>query len=137
LGAVRAIAAIALLAAVAALVYFWRGPVERVMRPEFPDSAAIAAALDSAYVKIGPLGVETSTIDMDGGRLRRDYVRLSGSRSVLRANLEVTRAVEKAGGGVLYGIESYDERGRKQFLTLGVASGDSLVCEIKFEKRVR
>jgi hypothetical protein len=133
----KLIAAIAVLLALAALVYFSRGSVDRVMSPEFPDSSAIAAAVESAYARIQPLGVDRSSLDMDGGRIRYDYVRLSRKESVLRANLELTRAVEKAGGGILYGIESYDERKRKQFLTLGISSNDSLICEIKLERRIR
>jgi len=125
------------LLALAALVYFSRDAIERVIMPGRPDGAAIAAAIDSAYVRIGPVSVDSRSVDMDGRPVRCDYVRLSASRSVLRANLEVTRAVEKAGGGILYGIESYDERKRKQFLTLGISSDDSLVCEVKLERRIR
>lgn len=126
-----------MLLALAAFVYFSRDAIERVIMPEHPDGASIAAAIDSAYVRIRPVSVESKSVDMDGRPVRCDYVRLSRSRSVLRANLELTRAVEKAGGGVLYGIESYDERKRKQFLTLGISSDDSLVCEVKLEKRIR
>lgn len=126
-----------MLLALAALVYFSRGHMGRFVKHEAPDSAALAAAVESAYVRIGPAGVQTSSIDLDGRRIRYDYVRLSRNRSVLRANLELTRAVENAGGSVIYGIESYDERKRKQFLTLGIAAGDSLMCEVKVEKRVR
>jgi hypothetical protein len=133
----KLIAAIVVLLALAALVYFSRGSFERAISPEFPDSAAIAAAVESAYVRIQPLGVDRSSLDMDGRRLRYDYVRLSRARSLLRANLELTRAVEKAGGGVLYGIESYDERKRKRFLTLGISSNDSLMCEVRLETRIR
>ena len=107
------------------------------MAPDAPDGGAIAAAVDSAYVRIQPVSVRTSSVDMDGRPVRLDHVTLSRSRSVLRANLELTRAVENAGGGVLYGIESFDERKRTQFLTLGIASNDSLVCEVKLEKRIR
>jgi hypothetical protein len=121
----------------AALVYFSRDFVGGVIAPDRPDGAAIAAAVDSAYARIQPVSVESSSIDMDGRPVRYDYVRLSRSRSVLRANLEITRAVENAGGCLLYGIESYDEQRRKQFLTLGIASGDSLMCEVKLEKRIR
>jgi hypothetical protein len=125
------------LLALAAFVYFSRDAIERVMAPDTPDAGAIAAAVDSAYVRIRPVSVKTSSIDMDGRPVRYDYVRLSRKRSVLRANLELTRAVENAGGAVMYGIESYDERKRKQFLTLGISSSDSLVCEVKLEKRIR
>jgi len=133
----KLIAAIVVLLALAALVYFSRGSFDRVISPEFPDSADIAAAVESAYVRIQPLGVDRSSTHRDGRRIRYDYVRLSRKESVLRANLEMTRAVEKAGGGVLYGIESYDERKRKQFLTLGISSNDSLMCEVKLEKRIK
>lgn len=126
-----------MLVGLAALVYFSHDYVGRFMAPGLPDERAIAAAVESAYVRIQPVSVETSSIDMDGRPVRYDYVRLSRRRSVLRANLEITKAVENAGGSVLYGIESYDERKRKQFLTLGIASGDSLMLEVKLEKRIR
>lgn len=133
----KLIAAIAVLLALAALVYFSRGSFDRVISPEFPDSAAIAAAVESAYMRIQPLGVDRSTAERDGRRIRYDYVRLSRTQSVLRANLEMTREVEKAGGGILYGVESFDERKRKQFLVLGIASNDSLMCEVKLERRIK
>ncbi|MGD9140033.1 MAG: hypothetical protein PVJ42_00695 [bacterium] len=126
-----------MLVALAALVYFSRDAIERVIAPERPDVAAIAAAVDSAYARIRPVSIDSRSVDMDGRPVRCDYVRLSRSRSLLRANLELTRAVEKAGGGVLYGIESYDEQKRKQFLTLGISSDDSLVCEVKLERGIR
>jgi hypothetical protein len=137
IGVARLIAAIALLAAMAALVYFSRDALERIIPPGGPDSASVAAAVESAYVRILPVSVNTGTVDMGGRRIRYDYVRLSRSRSVLRANLEITRWVENAGGDIIYGIESYDESGRRQFLTLGIGRGDSLIQEIKIEKRVR
>lgn len=121
----------------AALVYFSDDLIERLVSPEVPDGAAIAAAVESAYVRIGPAGVTTSSIDLDGRLIRYDYVMLSRKGSLLRANLEVTRAVEKAGGGVMYGIESFDEPKRRQFLTLGISSGGSLMCEVRLEKRLR
>ena len=137
MGIPKLIAAIVVLLALAAFVYFSRGQFGRVMSPEFPDSAAIAAAVETAYARIHPLGVDRSSLDMDGTRLRYDYVRLSRNQSVLRANLELTRCVENAGGSVLYGIESFDEKKRKQFLTLGISSNDSLMCEVRLEKRVK
>lgn len=121
----------------AALVYFSDDLIERLVSPEVPDGAAIAAAVERAYVRIGPAGVTTSSIDMGGRLIRYDYVMLSRRHSLLRANLELTRAVEKAGGGVIYGIESFDEPKRRQFLTLGISSGDSLMCEVRLEKRLR
>lgn len=123
--------------ALAALIHFSGDLIERVASPDFPDSGAIAAAIDSAYVRIEPAGVTTAWRAMGPGRIRYDYVMLSRKRSVLRANLELTRAVERAGGGVAYGIQSFDEARRKQFLTLGILSGDSLICEVKLEKRLR
>lgn len=136
MGIAKLIAAIVVLLALAALVYFSRGSFDRVISPEYPDSASIAAAVETAYARIQPLGVDRSSRDIDGVRIRYDYVRLSRRQSVLRANLEMTRAVENAGGGIIYGIESYDERKRKRFLTLGISSNDSLMCEVKLEERI-
>ncbi len=123
--------------ALAALVYLSRGLPGRLAAPPTPGAAAVAAAVESAYVRIQPSSVETSSMDSGDGRIRSDHVKLGRGQSLPRANLEVTRAVERAGGRVLYGIESYDGRRRRQFVTLGLASGDSLVCEVKLEKRIR
>jgi len=72
----------------------------------------------------------------DGG-LPRDRVVLPGGASVLRANLTLTRAVERAGGTVLYGIESIDSKRRWQTVTLGISAGDSLIREVMLVGRVR
>jgi hypothetical protein len=57
--------------------------------------------------------------------------------SVLRANLVITRAVERAGGDILYGVESTDRKRRWQTVTLGVSAGDSLIREITLVSRLR
>ena|GEM_PF-2095906 len=135
IGVIKLIAAVAVIIALAAVVYFSGDFLERLLKPEPPDSAAIAAAVESAYVRIKPVSVSTSSSEIGGNAVRLDYVELSRSRSLLRANLEITRAVERAGGEVLYGIESRDEHRRKQFLTLGISNGEGLVCEVKLGKR--
>ena len=57
--------------------------------------------------------------------------------SLLRANAEITEAVEKAGGEVAYGIESSDEKGRKVAVTIGVSIRRDLVREIKIERSTK
>ena len=61
----------------------------------------------------------------------------AGDETLLRANLIITRAVETAGGSISYGIESVDEKRRWKAVTLGITDGDSLVREVRLEKRLR
>ena len=105
--------------------------------PPPPDPHAINRAIDSAFARIDPEDLSTSTMEVEDCELPRDRLVLPGTASALRANLEITRAVERAGGTILYGIESTDRKRRWQTVTLGVSAGDSLIREIMLVSRVR
>jgi len=105
--------------------------------PPPPDAGAIHRALDSAFVTLEPEEVTTADVEAEAGEVPRDRVVLSRGGSALRANLAVTRAVERAGGTVLYGIESIDSKRRWQTVTLGISAGDSLIREVMLVSRVR
>ena len=60
-----------------------------------------------------------------------------GQTHLVGEGMLLTRAIEKAGGEVLFGIESTDSRRRWQAVTMGISDGDSLVREIRLEKRIR
>jgi hypothetical protein len=92
--------------------------------------------VDSAFVALDPQEVSAAT-DAGDSEKPRDRVVLSRGASVLRANLIITRAVEKAGGTVLYGIESFDSKRRWQTVTLGISAEDSLIREVLLVSRVR
>ena len=79
----------------------------------------------------------TSTVRLGGDEITQDRLELHRKRSMLRANLEITRAVERAGGEITYGIESIDEGRRWETVTLGISDGDSLIREVRLEKRLR
>jgi hypothetical protein len=81
--------------------------------------------------------VSGATADAENSEIPRDRVVLPRGASVLRANLAITRAVEKAGGTVLYGVESTDSKRRWQTVTLGISAGDSLIREVMLVSRVR
>jgi hypothetical protein len=76
-------------------------------------------------------------VDLGDHQIAQDRLELPGESSLLRANLIITRAVETAGGTISYGIESVDERRRWQAVTLGITDGDSLIREVRLEKRLR
>jgi hypothetical protein len=119
-------------------VYLLRSPARNMFsRPPRVDTDRLAEAIDSAYNRIQVQKLRTSTVDLGRQQVRHDDIEVSRTSSVLRANLEITRSVEKAGGTVLYGIESTDDRRRWQFVTLGISAGDSLIREIRLEKRIR
>ena len=105
--------------------------------PPPPDVAAIHKAVDSAFVVIDPQEVSAAPADMGNCEIPRDRVVLPNGASVLRANLTLTRAVERAGGTVLYGVESTDRKRRWQTVTLGISAGDSLIREVMLVSRVR
>jgi len=113
-------------------------PITKIFsRPNRPPAGVLEQALDSAYARIEPQAVSTSRVAVAGRTVRQDLVELARSSSTLRANLEITREVEKAGGEVAYGIESRDTKARRQVLTLGISDGDTLVCEVRLERRTR
>jgi hypothetical protein len=123
---------------IAYFLYAHRGTLVRLFHTETrADLAGLGAALDSAYATIEPKNIVTTTVTSGGLEVRYDRVELARNRSLLRANLEITRAVERAGGRVVFGVQSDDERNRWQAVTLGISDGDSLVRQIKLEKRLR
>ena len=99
--------------------------------------SAINRAVDSAFVVIDPQEVSAATTDIEDREIPTDRVVLPKGASVLRANLTLTRAVERAGGTVLYGVESTDRKRRWQTVTLGISAGDSLIREVMLVSRVR
>lgn len=101
------------------------------------DDGAVHHAIDSVYAVLEPRKISTSTIADGDCRVRRDRVELERDRSIIRANHLLTRAVEKAGGDVVAGIESTDQGPRRQIVTLSISDGDSIIREIALEKRIR
>ncbi len=135
---VRNLSAVIVLIALGTAGYVFRTDiVDFFSPPPAPDVAAINRAVDSAFVAIDPQEVSAATADMEDCEIPRDRVVLSRGASVLRANLTLTRAVERAGGTVLYGVESTDRKRRWQTVTLGISAGDSLIREVMLVSRVR
>jgi len=111
--------------------------VEYLSPPPRADITLLNAAVDSACASLETRKASTSTVDLGGHQLTQDRLELPGASSLLRANLIITRAVETAGGTISYGIESVDEKRRWQTVTLGITDGDSLVREVRLERRLR
>ena len=121
-----------------AAAYFLRSDIADFFSPPPPpDAIAINRAVDSAFVVIDAEKVSQEAAEAGGTEIPRDRLALSGSASALRANLTITRAVEKAGGTILYGVESTDGKRRWQTVTLGISAGDSLIREVVLLSRVR
>jgi hypothetical protein len=102
-----------------------------------PDPDAINRSLDSVLAGMAGRGISSSAVEIDGIEVRRDRLVLDGAAASMRANLDITRAVEKAGGSILYGVESTDPKRRFQTVALGVSCGDSLIREIMLVSRTR
>jgi hypothetical protein len=138
MGRAKAVALIIVVACVIALAYLLRDPaVELFSPPPRADIGRLHSAVDSALTKIGPRNLTTSTVDLGGRELTQDDLELSRRSSMLRANLEITRAVERAGGEIAYGIDSSDDTRRWQTVTLGISDGDSLIREVRLRRRLR
>jgi hypothetical protein len=101
------------------------------------DVGVLHQAIDSVYTVLEPRRISTSTADLGGHRVRCDRLELSSGSSIMRANSKLTRAVEKAGGEVVLGIESSDQGRRWQTVTLSISDGDSVIREIALERRIR
>jgi hypothetical protein len=118
--------------------YMLQKPVRLIFASrERADAAVLERAIDSVYAVVTPAEVSSSSVDLDGLQVRCDLIELPRDASLIRANLAIKRAVEKAGGEVVYGVESSDDRRRWQTVTLGVSDGDSLIREIRLTQRVR
>jgi hypothetical protein len=131
------LAAVAIVCLATAAYYFYenRTAIKRFFaRPQPPDAAAIEMAIREAYASIKPAKVSSSTVTVGGRQITQDRVELPKAASLARANAEITRAVESAGGEVAYGVESSDQSGRKVGVTLGVSIQKGLVREIRLEK---
>ena len=134
----RMLSAVLVVIALGVAGYVFRGDIlDFFSPPPPPDVSAIHKAVDSAFVVIDPQEVSAATGDTEDSEIPRDRVVLPKGVSVLRANLTLTRAVEKAGGTVLYGVESTDSKRRWQTVTLGISAGDSLIREVMLVSRVR
>jgi hypothetical protein len=134
----RTLSSIAVLIAIGVAAYILRYEIVDVFSPPPPPEAeAIIEAVDSAFARIELLDRSTSTLQIEDHEIPRDRLVLAGDPAVLRANLEITRAVERAGGTILYGVESIDSKRRWQTVTLGVSAGDSLIREVMLVCRVR
>jgi hypothetical protein len=134
----RTLAAIIIIGCLALAAYIFRGPLKIFFSPPSrADATTISRALDSVYAEIEPRNVTAGAVNLDGRVMRRDHVLLGGDQSILRANLAITRAVENAGGKVLYGVDSSDGRRGREVVVLGISDGDSLLREINLEHRRR
>ena len=137
-GIVAAIVLAVFLGSVVYKVYNHRSEVRRFFsNPPPPEPGTIDLAIEEAYAKIKPTEVTTTNAEIGGEQVREDRVLLPKTASLLRANAEIARAVESAGGEMAYGIESADDRGRKTGLTLGVSIDKKLVRQIRIEKSTR
>ena len=101
------------------------------------DAALVHEAIDSVYAILEPRRVSTSTAEVGEHQVRCDRLELERDTSILRANHHLTRAVERAGGDVVFGIESTDQKRRWQTVTLSISDGDSIIRQVALEKRIR
>lgn len=137
-GAIGALIAIILIVSAAGIVYLnWGRIAASLSPPPRADVATLNAAVDSACAGLETRRSSSEVIDLGDREITQDRFELPRTSSLLRANLIVTRAVERAGGTVSYGIESVDEKRRWQAVTLGITDGDSLVREVRLERRLR
>jgi hypothetical protein len=136
--AIGALFALVAVVCVAAAGYLFKDRIVEILSPPpRADVTLIHAAVDSACASLETRKTSSSTVDLGDHELPQDRLELPRTSSLLRANLIVTRAVERAGGNISYGIELVDEKRRWQTVTLGVTDGDSLIREVRLEKRLR
>jgi len=129
---------VGIVAAAASYVYYNRAALKHFFsNPPPPDAATIGRVLDEAYARIQPTKITSSMGVVAGKTIPQDRVQIPKAFSLLRANAEITEAVEKAGGEIAYGIESSDEKGRKVAVTLGVAIRKNLVREVRVERSTK
>ncbi len=129
-----AVVAVGFIAIVAYYCYHYRADLKRFFStPKPPDIATLDKAIEDAYARIQPAKISTSSVAMGTRQTRYDRVEIPKKASLLRANFEITSAVEKAGGEILYGVESTDEKGRKTGVTLAISDGQGIVREIRLE----
>ena len=136
--AIGVLTALAVIACLAMTGHLFKDRIVKFLSP--PPRASVGllnAAVDSACASLETRKATSSTVILGEQEITQDRLELPGKSSMLRANLIITRAVERAGGKVAYGIESVDEKRRWQTVTLGVSDGDSLIREVRLEKRLR
>ncbi len=119
------------LALLGALIYGFRFFISPGTDPEL-----IKAVLDSVYLTLPVKEVTTTPSEARGG-IRCDRLVIDRGASIVRANLAITEAVKSVGGEVVYGVESIDSHRRWQIVTLGISDGDSVIREIRLEKRIK
>ena len=130
--------ALIVIVCIAGAGYLLRDRIEEFLSPPpRADLNILNAAVDSACASLETRKTTSATVDLGDHQIAQDRLELPGASSLLRANLIITRAVETAGGTISYGIESVDEKRRWQTVTLGITDGDSLVREVRLEKRLR
>ncbi len=101
------------------------------------DPAIINRTLDSLYAVLPVKSVERITSVASGETLRCDRLQLKQEASLIRANLAISQAVKRVGGEISYGVESFSSKRRWQIVTLGISDGDTLIREVRLEKRLR
>ena len=130
-----AAAGIVVAVAVANYIYLYRSELKTFFStPEPPSAAALDKAIEEAYARIEPVKVSTSNLEAGTQDLRRDRVVIGKKASLIRANYEITSAVERAGGRIVSGAEGADDKGRETSVTLGVSDGTRLIREIRIER---
>lgn len=100
-----------------------------------PDPAMIEASLDSLYVALSPISVEQGELGV--GQVRCDRLLFDRKTSLVRVNLEITRCVERSGGEIAYGLDSLDAQKKKQYVTLGISDGKTLLRQVILEKKLK
>jgi hypothetical protein len=133
---VLAAAAVVVIAVVAAnYVYFYRAELKHFFStPKPPDAATLDKAIEAAYARIEPVKVSTTSLAAGTQQVKHDRVVIGKKASFLRANYEITCAVERAGGRIASGVESTDDKGRETSVNLTVSDGQTVVREIRLER---
>jgi hypothetical protein len=132
---IGAVAALVAATFIANYAYFYRADIARFFStPKPPDAAAIDKAVDEAYARIKPVKVTTSVLEAGTARVKCDRVTIAKKASILRANCEITEAVEGVGGRIVQGVESADAKGKEAGVTLSVSDGSAVVREIRLER---
>ncbi|HVP58477.1 MAG TPA: hypothetical protein VMU02_10290 [bacterium] len=130
-----AVAGIVIAVLVANYVYFYRADLKHFFSTaKAPDAAAIDKAIADAYTRIAPLKVSTTSLAAGTHQIKQDRVVIAKKGSLLRANYEITHAIEGVGGRIASGVESTDDKGHGASVTLAVSDGQMVVREIRLER---
>lgn len=109
--------------------------VTRYFGEHKPDPSRIEAALDSLYVTLSPLKIESKAPGVEG--IRCDKLLFDRRTSLTRVNLQITRSVESSGGEIAYGFESADSRKDMQCVKIGVSDGEKLLREVILQRKLK